>query len=209
MKVEMSKIKNIAFQYIGDLSLLNKSVVAVVGKRDVDVSVLAVAYELGRELAQNGFCILNGLALGCDASALKGALSCDGKVIAVLPGGLDNIYPASCKPLADDILQKGGLLLSQYPLGTRPDKRKFVERDRVQALLASKVISVFCDSEGGTMHTLKYAYKDGKQIGCVLDCSGTEFAVNKMGASRLKTIDAAIGFAKEPEYRQLSLFDDA
>ncbi len=207
MKVEMAKIKNITFYYIGDLSLLNKSIVAVIGKRDVDSSVLKVAYDLGRELARNGFCVLNGLALGCDASALSGALSCGGKVIAVLPGGLDDIYPTSCKPLANDILKKGGLLLSQYPLGTRPDKRKFVERDRVQALLANKVISVFCDSEGGTMHTLKYANKDGKQIGCVLDCSGTEVAANKMGASRLKTIDSAISFAKLPEYRQLSLFE--
>ncbi len=71
MNVRSSTKRNISFQYLGDLSLLEKPVIAVIGKRDVDQEVLQVAYCLGQELAKNGFCVLNGMALGCDAKAIE------------------------------------------------------------------------------------------------------------------------------------------
>ncbi len=193
--------------YRGDISLLERNIVAVVGKRDVERETLETSYNVGKLLAQNGYVVLNGLALGCDKEALEGALSVGGRTIIVLPCGIDDIYPVSCKSLAERALEEGGVIVSQYPPGTKPAKFSFIERDWTQAKIANKVISIFCDEKGGTMHTLKYAKKENKDIGCVMDCSGNRYALHKLNARNLKNETDIIMFAKEEPYTQMSLFD--
>ncbi len=73
-------------------------------------------------------------------------------------------------------------------------------------LLSDKIISIFSDAKGGTMHTLQYAHRDNKRIGCLLKSAGNELAVQKFGALMLGTSDAAVGFASEKSYEQMSLF---
>ena len=65
--------------------------------------------------------------------ALKEALDCGGKAVAVMPCGLDEIYPKTNRKLAEELLEKGGCLVSEYPPGVHPRKESFVERDRLQA----------------------------------------------------------------------------
>ncbi len=192
----------------GDISLLDRMIVAVVGKREAPEAALEISYNVGKQLAKEGYVVLNGMALGCDKKAIEGALDAGGKVIAVLPCGVDLIYPSSCKDVANKILLSGGLIVSQYPNGTGIEKYRFVERDKTQALLSNKVISVYCDEKSGTMHTLKFAKRLGKAVGCIMDCLGNDYALQKLNAKKISadTLDSFVN-EEETTYTQLSLFD--
>lgn len=207
MEIRVLERDNLTLYYYGDITLLNKRVIAVVGKREVDNETLNMSFKVGQCLAENGFVVLNGLALGCDKRAIEGALSANGKAIAVLPCGIDSIYPSACKEIAHEIIGKGGLIISQYPIGTPVDKYRFIERDKTQAILSDKVISIYCDEKGGTMHTLKYAHKEGKDIGCVLTSSGNTYAICKLEAKRVTNERDMLSFANNEFYTQISMFD--
>ena len=156
----MSKPPKAIF-YRGDISILNDQVIAVIGQREASERSIAIAYQIGKILAEHGYTILNGLAIGCDKYAAMGALSQNGKVVGVMPCGLDRTYPASCKQIAEEIVEKGGCLISQYQEGIRPEKYRFIERDQLQAVLSSKIIVISTKTTGGTMHTISYAVKAG------------------------------------------------
>ena len=128
--------------YRGDISLLQGDVVAVIGSREISERGLAVTRNISRALCRRGKTLLNGLALGCDAEALREAVECGGKGIAVMPCGLDQIYPKTNRELAEELLEKGGCLVSEYPAGMHPRKESFVARDRLQALFSGMVIVV-------------------------------------------------------------------
>lgn len=157
--------------FIGDISILENKVVAVIGKREATEKELQVSKDVGYYLAQKGYTVLNGLAIGCDKSAIEGALKAKGKVVAVMPSGLDTIYPSSCKKLAEEIVKNGGCLISEYPIGTKPEKYRFIERDRIQAGLSNNVCVIATDKTGGTMHTVNYSIDNGKNIVCYIEPS--------------------------------------
>lgn len=193
--------------YVGDLSILEKCV-AVIGKRDASERSLSFAYEAGKELAEKDYAVLNGLAVGCDKSAAEGAIEAGGKVIAVMPCGLDEVYPKCCESLAENIIALGGCLISEYPAGIRPEARLFVERDKIQAALADKVISACADLSGGTMHTLRFAKAEGKRMGCFVDddpSEGNLYAVKTMGAVKIRNMSDLTRFVREPRYQQMTL----
>ena len=194
--------------YRGNADLLNHNIVAVIGKREANKEALSCSYQVGQWLAKDGFVVLNGLAIGCDEEAIMGALHENGRVIAVLPSDIDNIYPAKNKQLATEIIEKGGLIISQFPKGTKIEKSNFIERDMVQALLSDKVISIYCDENSGTMHTLRFAHKYDKDIGCVMDCSGNEYAIKRFNARKIYDRADVIDFANTPKGIQLSMFDN-
>ena len=99
--------------YRGDIEILNQNKnIAIVGSRHSSDMGLRLAYETGRLAAEKGFNVVNGLALGCDAEAIKGAISVGGKCAVVLPCGLENVQPKSNRYLAEQILENGGCLLS-------------------------------------------------------------------------------------------------
>ena len=112
--------------YAGDISVCDNTVIAVIGKRDATERHLKIAKQIGVILAKNGITVLNGLAIGVDAYALEGAIEAKGKAIAVMPGGLDEVYPKTNKKLAERILENGGCLISEYPNGMRPQKYSYV-----------------------------------------------------------------------------------
>ena len=101
-----------------------------------------MAYNAGSIIGKNGFNLVNGLALGCDAEALKGALAAGGKCAVVLPCGINEIYPKSNQWIAEEVLKQGGCLISEYPEGTRPEKYRFVQRDRLQSGMSQGVLVV-------------------------------------------------------------------
>lgn len=200
--------------YVGDISLCDNVVIAVIGKRDAAQRYLQIARKIGEVLAREGCTVLNGLAIGCDTEALEGAVAEQGKVVAVMPGGLDEIYPKSNKRLAEKILENGGCLISEYPSGVKPQKYMFVQRDRIQAMLSNKVFVVDSETDGGTMHTAEYALKFSRPLGCFSESSSTEdktpagnrFLIESNKATAVQDTEGLLKFLEEPEYQQMSLF---
>lgn len=198
--------------YVGDISACENVVVAVVGRRDADERYLQIARRIGEMLAKKGCTVLNGLAIGCDAKALEGAVAAKGKAVAVMPGGLDEIYPKSNQKLAEQIVAGGGCLISEYPSGTKPQRYMFVQRDRIQAMLSNKVLIVDANKDGGTMHTAEYAVKYDKPLGCFMEAggkespSGNQFLIDSHKASAVRDTEGLMKFVEQPEYAQMTLF---
>ena len=153
---------------LGNISLLeSEEMVAVIGSRKASRKGNSAAYALGAKFAKEGKVIVSGLALGCDTSAHRGCLSVDGKTIAIVATGLDLTHPRENVPLQEEILRKGGLILSEQPLGTKANPTRLVARNRLQAALSQVVIVAECPEHSGTMHTVRFAQKYGKQVGAV------------------------------------------
>lgn len=149
----------------GDLSVLQKDAVAVIGSRRCSEPAYRSGRLLARKFAERDFCIVSGLAVGCDTSAHIGALeAADGKTIAVLGNGLNTVYPAENRELAEKIVDQGGLLLSEYPIGTGATPYNMVARDRLQTALSSAVLVIQTSRNGGTMHAAKAAYHSHKLL---------------------------------------------
>ena len=113
-----------------------------------------------------GFAIISGLAAGVDRLSHIACIAENGKTIAVLAHGLDMIYPTSNKKLAEKILLCNGTLLSEYPVGTKPDKFRFVNRNRLIVGLSKVTVAMECDEKSGSMHTIEFAQKQNCPIFC-------------------------------------------
>jgi DNA processing protein len=149
--------------YIGDLtSLLDLPRLGVVGSRKVSAYGKSVTLKLAKEASEQGIVIVSGLALGVDGLAHQAALEAGGKTIAVLPSGLDKIYPASHLQLAERILQQGGALISEYPYGTEAFKRNFIARNRIISGLSDAVLITEAAVKSGSLHTANFAREQGK-----------------------------------------------
>ncbi|MCM1090283.1 MAG: DNA-protecting protein DprA [Butyrivibrio sp.] len=166
--------------YRGDISLLQGSVVAVIGSREISERGKAISRNIAKALCKREKIVLNGLALGCDAAALDEVVECGGKGIAVMPCGLDQIYPKTNQKLAEEILEKGGCLISEYPEGIRPRKETFVARDRLQALFSSLVIVVESKEGSGTWHTVEFARRYRIPVACYVEKNGIFSRGNEM-----------------------------
>lgn len=191
--------------YMGDISLVSKqnTIIALIGRRDATKDVAKIARRCGEIFAECGVVTLNGLAVGCDTEGLKGALAAGGKCIVVMPCGLDYIYPKCNDALAKQILDNGGCLVSEYPPGTRPEKWKFVARDKIQAQLSNKVLVVDCEEKSGTMYAVKEGVRLKKDLGCIVRAkadklsSGNQYILDELGAKRIIGENTLKKFAKE------------
>lgn len=153
--------------YKGNIEILNQQKsIAVIGTRSLSEAGRRYAYNAGRIIGKKGFTTVNGLALGCDTEALKGALEGGGKCVVILPCGLNEIYPKSNQKLAEQILQQGGCLVSEYVEGTKPERYRFVERDRLQSGVTQGILVIEALEKSGTMHTVEYARKQHRRIAC-------------------------------------------
>lgn len=144
--------------------LLARPCVTVVGSRKVSAYGRAVTLGLAGELARSGVVIISGLALGVDSLAHKAALEAGGLTIAVLPTGLDKIYPAQHRDLAMQILQQGGALLTEYPGGSIIYPVNFVARNRIAAGLGDALLITEAAEKSGTLHTANFALEQGKPV---------------------------------------------
>ncbi len=151
----------------GELEPFLKGInIAIIGTREPTVHGIKVAERLGIQFSQRGCNVISGLAAGCDALSHKGCLSVGGKALAVLPAGIDKITPKSNNYLANQIVEKGGALISEYPLGCRAFKGNYVDRDRLESGLSQAVVVVETDLKGGTMHTVKFAQDENRLLAC-------------------------------------------
>lgn len=149
----------------GDPALLGtEKLAAVVGTRKPSERGARMTEELTARLAAAGWSILSGLAQGVDAVAHRAALDAGAPTLAVLAAGLDRISPAANRPLAAEILDRGGALLSEHPLGTATVPANLITRNRLQSGLAAFLLIGECDARSGTMHTACYAGAQGRPL---------------------------------------------
>lgn len=155
----------ILIYYLGNREcLIEGRRVAVIGSRQPQQIGRKFAFSIAKSLAKENGIVVSGLAIGCDTAAHQGCLSAGGQTIAFLPSGLLNIYPFGNRDLAEEILDKSGCLLSEYPLAAKVKSFHFIERDRLQAGVSDFLVVSTFSQKGGTLHTLKYAHSYSKKI---------------------------------------------
>lgn len=142
-------------------SLLQYPRIGIVGSRKVSPYGRAVTTKFTTELAAKGVAIISGLALGVDSIAHSSAVQAGGITAAVLPCGLDKIYPTSHTQLAHQIVRTNGLLLTEFAPGTEPFKTNFVARNRIIAALAEGILIPEAAVNSGSLHTARFALELG------------------------------------------------
>ncbi|GFN23867.1 DNA-processing protein DprA [Thermanaeromonas sp. C210] len=149
--------------YRGSLDFLENLKVAVVGTRRATAYGLKVAQALARELAEQGVSVVSGLAVGIDAAAHRGALQGKGKTIAVLGCGVDVIYPRQNTSLFQQIAREG-LILSELPPGTPPERHHFPARNRIISGLCPGTVVVEAGERSGALITADFALEQGRDV---------------------------------------------
>ncbi|WP_037586520.1 DNA-processing protein DprA [Stenoxybacter acetivorans] len=147
----------------GQLSCLNHAAIAVVGSRHATPQAMRIARDFGSALSARGICVVSGMADGIDAAAHEGALTEQGSTIAVWGTGIDRVYPARNKQLAERIAEKG-LILSEFPLGTRPIAGNFPRRNRIIAGLSQAVLVAEAALASGSLITARLAAEMGREV---------------------------------------------
>src|SRR5690606_7231760 len=124
--------------------------------RNVTASGARIARTIGRYLARRGYVVVSGLALGTDMMAHLGVLDVGGKTVAVMAHGLHMVSPPSNTDLGEEIVRKGGALLSEHPPGTPPRRAEFVKRNRLQSGMSLASIVVESGVSGGAIHQARF-----------------------------------------------------
>lgn len=148
--------------YKGDISLLNKKSITIIGTRNPTAPFIEQGIKATKYFAEKGYVIVSGLALGCDTIAHTECLLSGGKTIAVLPSPCNNIVPYSNNELANNIVKNGGLLISEYSVGEEITKYNYAKRDRIQSLLSSVILVIQASNDSGTMIAVKKHIMDKK-----------------------------------------------
>lgn len=156
----------ILLYYRGNIKALEHPGIAVIGTREPTLNGEKAGIFFSGEFAKRGYNIVSGLAIGCDTTGHQGALAVGGITTAFLANGLDwdSIYPKENLELAKEIVNKGGLLLSEYPVGQSCGRYGLVARDRLQAGLSYATVVVQTGEKGGTMHAVNATIKSGKPL---------------------------------------------
>jgi DNA processing protein len=155
--------------------------VAMVGTRKATTYGREVARRLGGELARNGVTIVSGLARGIDGIAHTAALEAGGRTIAVLGSGVDYIYPAEHRRLVPDIMERGAIV-SDYPMGTRPEASNFPPRNRIISGLSMGTIVVEAGRRSGALITADFALDQGREVFAV---PGSILSPGSLGCNQL------------------------
>lgn len=141
-----------------------RTAVAIVGSRKASREGEEIAYRLAGELAGAGISIISGLARGIDSAAHKGALARGGHTVAVLPSGIENVYPSSNYYLAQEILKSGGALISEIKGKYQPKKHDFLKRNRIISGLSKAVILVEATARSGALNTARHALEQDREV---------------------------------------------
>ncbi len=148
----------------GDPSLLASHQLAVVGSRNPTTGGRDNAFEFARHLAGVGLAITSGLALGIDGAAHRGALAAGGKTLAITGTGLDRVYPSRHKDLAHEIIDKGGALVCEFPIGTPALPQNFPRRNRIISGLTLGTLVVEAARQSGSLITARLAGDQGREV---------------------------------------------
>lgn len=148
---------------LGDPTILSKNAVAIVGSRAATAYGRRTAFRLAEGLVDYDFTVVSGLALGIDTESHFGALQGGGSTVAVLGCGIDIVYPKQNMSLYKRIAEEG-VLISEYPLGTRPDGFRFPARNRIIAGLSEGVVVVEAAKKSGSLITAQIALDVGREV---------------------------------------------
>jgi DNA processing protein len=148
----------------GDVALLERPGIAVVGTRHPTPYGSGMAEMLARDLTNRGLTILSGMARGVDSAAHKGALDAGGKTAAVWGTGIDVVYPKENKKLAERIVESGGAIVSEFPLGTFPAPQNFPLRNRILSGMSVGVLVVEGGEYSGTRITARCAMEQNRDV---------------------------------------------
>ncbi len=163
----------ISLYYKGNKNILENQAFGIVGCRDATEYGKSAAKYFSYNLTKKGFNIISGLAKGVDSYAHIGSICAQieynninncGKTIAVLGNGLDTIYPKENEELAKKIIETGGTIVSEYPLGTKPDKINFPSRNRIISGMSKGIVVVEAKEKSGTLITVDFALEQGRDV---------------------------------------------
>jgi len=171
--------------YDGDLNLLKRTKISIVGSRKPTQYSRQMIQKLSSSLSKNGICIVSGAAMGIDATAHNGAGSSN--TIAVLPCGIDLRYPAVNKNLLNEI-QKSGLLLSQFEYGFTATPWSFVVRNELVVALGDVLVVGEADVDSGTMRSVEFALKMKKEIYVLPQRLGESSGTNQLARDSLAKV---------------------
>lgn len=149
---------------LGLAEIPNKNLLGIVGTRKATLAGRETARFFARKIAEAGFTIVSGLALGIDTESHKGALDGNQKTIAVLAAGLDSFYPKINTELAKKIIESQGSIISEYPLGSPALPHRFLERNRLVSGLSGGILIIEAPEKSGALATARFALDQNREI---------------------------------------------
>jgi len=165
--------------------------ISIVGTRKSTDYGKHITKYFATELAKQNITIVSGMARGIDSIAHKATLECGGRTIAVIGSGLDVVYPPENKQLFNDIVNSG-VIISEFPLGTKPDAQNFPKRNRIIAGLSLGTLVVETKENGGAMQTAKFALDQNKEVFAIpgnltsVQSNGTNELIQRNGAKLVR-----------------------
>ena len=175
---------------------------AIVGSRRASPYGLRLAAKLAKEVAEGGLAVVSGLARGIDTAAHEGALAGGGQTVAVLGSGLSEIYPPENSTLAERIVEKGGVLVSEFPLTYPVLPENFPRRNRVISGLSIGVLVVEADEKSGALITANFALEQGREV---FACPGPMDSPLSQGCHRLIQQGAKLVVGAEDIFEELKI----
>lgn len=182
--------------FLGDVSLLDKNILAIVGTRNASINGCKFTQNIASDLGKSGFVIASGMARGIDSAAHKASIKTG--TIAVIGGGIDNIYPPENEKLYHQIASEG-LIISENSFGAKPLASSFPQRNRIISGISLGTIVVESTLKSGTLITARYAIEQNREVfavpGSPLDprCAGT----NRLIKEGAKLIENALDVLNE------------
>ena len=188
--------------YKGEMSLLNERLVALVGSREHSNYAKQCTKTIVQDLVQKKIGIISGLAKGVDSLAHRECLKNNGKTIAVIGSGLDVVYPPENANLYKEIGEKG-LIISEYPLGSRPLKFHFPYRNRIIAGLSHGVCVIEAKERSGSLITANIALSENREVFAI---PGSIFSSHSKGTNQLIEAGACLVSSAETIDKNLHYF---
>ena len=178
----------------GDVSLLSRECVAIVGTRQASYDGCNVTKKIAKDLAEYGYVVVSGMARGIDAYAHYGSMSKG--TVAILAGGVDHIYPKENSKLYHELCEKGAVM-SEVPIGTPPVTSSFPQRNRIISGMSEAIVVVEAAKKSGSLITARLALEQGREVMAVPGspsdprCNGTNYLI-KNGASLIENADDVV-----------------
>jgi len=148
----------------GNSEVIDKPGISVVGTRHPTPYGVSMAERLACDLAAHGLIIFSGMARGIDTAAHRGALNAHGQTVAIWGTGIDEVYPKENRKLADQILENGGAIITEFPLGTFPAPQNFPVRNRIISGISLGVLVIEAAEYSGTRVTARCALEQGREV---------------------------------------------
>jgi DNA processing protein len=181
--------------YKGNPDVLSEPGIAVVGTRNTSAYGRKITKKLVHDLVNAGLCINSGLALGIDTAAHSAALEAEGKTAAVLGSGIDWVYPSENRNLANAIVKSGGIVLTEYPPGSKPDAGNFPVRNRIVSGLSYGTLVMESGIQGGSIITAELALDQNREVFAIPHTienpsgTGCNYLIKNGSAKLVQTVD--------------------